>query len=310
MKLLENCAFCIDYPNYAKFTKGIEPERIIEETNNFRVIATLGQILGGYIVIAPREHYACIGAMPEDMVKELAFLKDDYDKRITKKYSKPVHWEHGVIGQTVLHAHMHLIPFPEGKDLFARFRKDFPEYKELSSLLELKDIWKEKGVYVYYEDRNNKKHAFFTNAFPMYARYVSAEELGVPEKGNWRNVPRDLDWILIRETVKNLKEQKRTVYNKLVRDKIPEVILQKGKTPVIHTANDQEYWQKLKEKLNEEVDEFLKNSTEEELVDIFEVIYAIADFKKIDKGKLELLRKKKSEERGGFKKKIILEETK
>jgi predicted house-cleaning noncanonical NTP pyrophosphatase (MazG superfamily) len=99
-------------------------------------------------------------------------------------------------------------------------------------------------------------------------------------------------------------------YNKLVRDKIPEIIRQKGKKLVTHIAADEEYWHKLKEKLKEEVDEFLKNSSEEELVDIFEVIYAIADFKKIDKEKLELLRKKKSEKRGGFKKKIILEETK
>ena len=99
-------------------------------------------------------------------------------------------------------------------------------------------------------------------------------------------------------------------YDKLVRDKIPEIIRQKGKTPVIHTANDQEYWQKLKEKLAEEVDEFLKSSTEEELADILEVLNTIIDFKKIDKEKLESLRKMKVKQRGGFKYKIILEETK
>ncbi|HJX05191.1 MAG TPA: nucleoside triphosphate pyrophosphohydrolase, partial [Candidatus Nanoarchaeia archaeon] len=213
-------------------------------------------------------------------------------------------------GQTIFHAHSHLIPFPEGKDMFYRFRRDFSDYKELSSMLELKDIWKEKGVYVYYENRDNRKFAFFTDIFPMYARYVSAEELGFPEKGNWRSIPKDEDWRLIRNTVKNLKEQKHTVYNKLVRDKIPEIIEQRGKVPVIHAASDEEYWGKLKEKLNEEVGEFQKNSSEEELADILEVVCAIADFKKIDKEKLELLRKKKSEERGGFKKKIILEETK
>jgi len=99
-------------------------------------------------------------------------------------------------------------------------------------------------------------------------------------------------------------------YNKLVRDKIPEIIKQKGEMLVSHTASDNEYWPKLKEKLNEEVNEFIENSNEEELADILEVIYAICDFKKIDRSKLELIRKKKADEKGAFKDKIILDETK
>lgn len=99
-------------------------------------------------------------------------------------------------------------------------------------------------------------------------------------------------------------------YNKLVRDKIPEIIKQKGDVPITHIAGNEEYWQKLKEKLQEEVNEFLKESSEEELADILEIIYAICDFKKIDKEKLESLRKKKAERRGGFKDRIILDETK
>jgi predicted house-cleaning noncanonical NTP pyrophosphatase (MazG superfamily) len=72
-------------------------------------------------------------------------------------------------------------------------------------------------------------------------------------------------------------------YNKLVRDKIPEIIKRKGKKPIIHVANKKEYWQALKQKLKEEVEEFLKTPNKEELADILEIIYAICDFKKIDK---------------------------
>jgi len=99
-------------------------------------------------------------------------------------------------------------------------------------------------------------------------------------------------------------------YNKLVRDKIPEIIKQKGKIPLIHKAEDLEYWQKLKEKLQEETNEFLNTSNEEELSDILEVIDTICDFKRFDKNKLDLIKKKKAEERGGFKKRIILDEVK
>ncbi len=99
-------------------------------------------------------------------------------------------------------------------------------------------------------------------------------------------------------------------HNKLIRDKIPEIIKKGGAIPITHIASDEEYWQKLKEKLQEEVDEFMKDSSEEELADILEVAYAIGDYKKINKEELELLRKKKVEERGEFKDKIILDETK
>ena len=56
-------------------------------------------------------------------------------------------------------------------------------------------------------------------------------------------------------------------YNKLVRDKIPKIIEKDGQTPVIHIANKKEYKQKLLEKLQEEVDEFLKDQNQEELAD-------------------------------------------
>lgn len=98
-------------------------------------------------------------------------------------------------------------------------------------------------------------------------------------------------------------------YDKLVRDKIPDIIRKQGQIPVTHVATDDEYWQKLKEKLKEEIKEFASNETEEELADILEVVYAICEFKSIDKEQLELLRQQKVNERGGFTKRIILEET-
>ncbi len=99
-------------------------------------------------------------------------------------------------------------------------------------------------------------------------------------------------------------------YNKLVRDKIPKIIKSKGIIPITHVASDEEYQQKLRAKFQEEVDEFLEDSNEEELADILEVIYALCDLYNFDKNKLEQLRKDKVEKRGGFKDKIILDETK
>jgi predicted house-cleaning noncanonical NTP pyrophosphatase (MazG superfamily) len=98
-------------------------------------------------------------------------------------------------------------------------------------------------------------------------------------------------------------------YNKLVRDKIPEYIKSKGGTPITHIANDKEYWEKLKEKLQEEINEFSESETIEEMGDIQEVIDIMCSYKKFSKRKLGSVKKKKVKERGGFNKKIILEES-
>jgi len=98
-------------------------------------------------------------------------------------------------------------------------------------------------------------------------------------------------------------------YNKLVRDKIPEIIEKKGGKAIVHRANSKEYWEKLKEKLLEEVKEFFKSESIEEFADILEVNDAIRIFKKFGGRKILAVKRKKLKERGGFKKRIILEES-
>jgi predicted house-cleaning noncanonical NTP pyrophosphatase (MazG superfamily) len=97
-------------------------------------------------------------------------------------------------------------------------------------------------------------------------------------------------------------------YEKLVRDKIPEIIQRNGGDPVTHIADEAEYLDRLKRKLEEEVAEFLKDQTGEELADILEVVYALGATLDFSQNDLERIRKEKHTERGGFKKRIILEE--
>lgn len=105
-----------------------------------------------------------------------------------------------------------------------------------------------------------------------------------------------------------MKYQKKVIiFNKLVRDKIPQMLIGLGKKPTSYIADEKEYWQRLKNKLHEEVEEFCQDETIEELADILEVVYAICKFKNFDKKQLEKCRQEKFLKRGGFKDKIVLD---
>lgn len=98
-------------------------------------------------------------------------------------------------------------------------------------------------------------------------------------------------------------------YNKLVRDKIPDIIKSKGEAVQFRIATDSEYWDKLKEKLTEEVKEFLDSESIEEIADILEVIDAVNNFKNFNSKELQKIKKDKFDKRGGFNERIILEES-
>ena len=98
-------------------------------------------------------------------------------------------------------------------------------------------------------------------------------------------------------------------HNKLVRDKIPEIIKGQGRRPVFHIASDEEYGRKLVEKLSEEVKEFLESESPVELADILEVVEALCKHKNISMEELAKIKIKKREDRGGFDAKIILEQS-
>lgn len=100
------------------------------------------------------------------------------------------------------------------------------------------------------------------------------------------------------------------IYNKLVRDNIPEIMIKNGANPVTRILNDSEYLQELNKKLQEEVLEYLNSGDVEEIADIEEVILAILDAKNVSKIEFDNIRKQKVLKRGAFKKKIFLEKEK
>ena len=96
------------------------------------------------------------------------------------------------------------------------------------------------------------------------------------------------------------------IYNKLVRDKIPEIIEESGKTCEIEILSDEGYLQMLDKKLDEELAEYHQEQNIEELADLLEVLYATAKARGYSIEELDHVRSEKKKVRGGFDKKILL----
>ena len=100
------------------------------------------------------------------------------------------------------------------------------------------------------------------------------------------------------------------IYNKLVRDKIPNIIKEKGETPVVRILDENEYKKELENKLYEEYKEVIKaigDDRVEELADMLEVIRALVSLENKTLNDVITIADKKVKKRGAFKEKIFLE---
>ncbi|MFD3260750.1 phosphoribosyl-ATP pyrophosphohydrolase [Paenibacillus lentus] len=100
------------------------------------------------------------------------------------------------------------------------------------------------------------------------------------------------------------------VYNKLVRDKIPQIIAADGKAYRSRILDKEEYLQELRTKLREETEEYFNAADDkealEELADMLEVIRALAEAHGSSPTELEKIRVDKAEKRGGFQDRVYL----
>lgn len=103
----ENCIFC-------KIANGEIPSRTIYEDDQFRVILDLAPATKGHALILPKEHYANLYELPEDIAAKVMRLAKKEVTLITKKLGcdgfNLMQNNGEVAGQTVMHFHMHMIP--------------------------------------------------------------------------------------------------------------------------------------------------------------------------------------------------------
>ena len=95
-------------------------------------------------------------------------------------------------------------------------------------------------------------------------------------------------------------------YNKVVRDKIPEIIEESGKKYSLKQLDDTSFLAELEKKLIEEINEYSESKDVEELADLLEVIYRISELRGVNSDELEKIRRDKAEKRGKFASNLFL----
>lgn len=107
----ENCIFC-------KIANGVIPSATLYEDENFKVILDLGPASKGHALILPKEHYANIYELPEEVTAQAFTLAKKMAAKMTSVLNcdgfNIVQNNGTAAGQTVFHFHIHLIPRYEG----------------------------------------------------------------------------------------------------------------------------------------------------------------------------------------------------
>ena len=129
-----NCIFC-------KIANGEIPSKTIEENDMFRVVLDVGPATKGHALILPKDHYANLYELPEEVAAEALKLA----KKVALKMKERLHCD-GVnlvqnneeaAGQTVLHFHMHVIPrFKEDGQVIG-WKPGQPTAEELEAVCDL-----------------------------------------------------------------------------------------------------------------------------------------------------------------------------
>jgi diadenosine tetraphosphate (Ap4A) HIT family hydrolase len=118
-------------------------------TERFYLLADNAPLVEGHALLITRDHYACFGAVPAAWDDEWLTLKGRVARFETERYRPAIFFEHGVFGQSVYHAHLHVVPLgPSGLDVRALAT---PDGRLAHGPADVREWWETRGPYFYLE---------------------------------------------------------------------------------------------------------------------------------------------------------------
>jgi len=159
---------------------------LLQEKNYFYVVCDVHPLIEGHLLIIPKRHVSCLA---EYSIEEFLEFKQIYRQIacwLKKEYGPIATFEHGKIGQTVFHSHIHLLPF-NGK-----VEKIIPEgnlyLQNIQNLEELIDIFHKQEKYLFLSINDEMWSVDVSLGCPRFFRDRFAQALGCKERGNWKEM--------------------------------------------------------------------------------------------------------------------------
>jgi diadenosine tetraphosphate (Ap4A) HIT family hydrolase len=218
--LRADCDYCDEFlggfhNTFRSLYGGAIESRVLHKTQNFRVFPTIGQLVEGYLLIAPERHYAAIDEMPCELVEELADLCTSLEAIVSQMYGPTVWFEHGVRGPVnggcgIYHAHLHFMPFSRASEPLNALQQQF-SFQLFSDFQELTKQSVLLPSYLLYRNPDARLYLFDTGPLPsQYMRKLLAESLS-DQNWDWRKAGREETLIMtMRRLAGQLSELRET----------------------------------------------------------------------------------------------------
>lgn len=127
---------------------------LLAETEHFMTVCDRSPVAEGHVLLIPKLHYRCYASIPTDLSKEILGIKEEVSSFLSTYYTALIFFEHGSAGQTVPHAHLHMMPTPkrgiEG-DIVTSLLSNMGQIVEVSGIVDLLDSYEKIGPYLYWE---------------------------------------------------------------------------------------------------------------------------------------------------------------
>lgn len=179
-------------------------KHILNITSNFYILCDVHPLVEGHILIIPKQHTPCMGALIPQVYEEFVQSYLFVSRFLKLAYGDYATFEHGLVGQTVFHAHMHLLPFKgDIATIIPEWHKSLHSIKQLKELI---DVYKKQHKYLFISLNVNMWLVDVVLGKPRFFRDRFASALGKPERGDWKKV-RQRTSILIQmeDEIRNLE---------------------------------------------------------------------------------------------------------
>jgi len=162
----------------------------LKQTANFSIVCDVHPLVEGHLLIIPKSHLSCVGAFSTEIWEEFILLYEEVLSFTKSHYGPYCTFEHGIIGQTVFHSHLHILP---AKVACLEIIPEGPEHlTPLRNLGELREIYLSQAKYLFVSFESSLYSVNTELGAPRFFRDRFANALGVANRGNWKEMRENL----------------------------------------------------------------------------------------------------------------------